>query len=70
LLPDPAHQVFGIAPVHDRERIAEPDEACVFAQQPRADGALGKSLGPPWRQDEKLASMVAWIALAEAGLLH
>jgi len=27
---------------------------------------LGKSLGPPWRQDEKLASMAAWIALAEA----
>jgi hypothetical protein len=27
---------------------------------------LGKSLGPPWRQDEKLASMVAWIALAES----
>ena len=31
---------------------------------------LGKSLGPPWRQDEKLASMAAWIALAEGGLLH
>jgi len=28
--------------------------------------ALGKSLGPPWRQDEKLASMAAWIALAES----
>jgi hypothetical protein len=27
---------------------------------------LGKSLGPPWRQDEKLASMAALIALAEA----
>jgi hypothetical protein len=27
---------------------------------------LGKSLGPPWRQDEKLASMAAWIALAES----
>jgi hypothetical protein len=27
--------------------------------------ALGKSLGPPWRQDEKLASMAALIALAE-----
>ena len=31
---------------------------------------LGKSLGPPWRQDEKLASMAAWIALAGGGLLH
>jgi hypothetical protein len=27
-------------------------------------GELGRSLGPPWRQDEKLASLAAWIALA------
>ena len=27
---------------------------------------LGKSLGPLWRQDEKLASLAAWIALAES----
>jgi hypothetical protein len=25
---------------------------------------LGRSLGPPWREDEKLASLAAWIALA------
>jgi hypothetical protein len=25
---------------------------------------VGRSLGPPWRQDEKLASLAAWIALA------
>ena len=25
---------------------------------------LGKPLGPPWTQDEKLASMIAWLALA------
>jgi hypothetical protein len=29
---------------------------------------LGPSLGPPWRQDEKLASLAAWIALAESTL--
>jgi hypothetical protein len=29
-------------------------------------GELGRSLGPPWRQDEKLASLAAWIALAES----
>jgi hypothetical protein len=34
--------------------------------QARID-ALGKTLGPPWRQDEKLASLAAWIALAESG---
>jgi hypothetical protein len=26
---------------------------------------LGRSLGPPWTQDEKLASLAGWIALAE-----
>lgn len=25
---------------------------------------LGRSLGPPWSQDEKLASLAAWLALA------
>jgi hypothetical protein len=28
--------------------------------------ALGRSVGPPWRQDEKLATLAAWIALAES----
>ena len=31
----------------------------------RIIGELGRWLGPPWRQDEKLASLAAWIALAE-----
>jgi hypothetical protein len=26
---------------------------------------LGRTLGPPWRQDEKLATVAAWLALAE-----
>jgi hypothetical protein len=29
-------------------------------------GGLGKSLGPPWRRDERLASLAGWIALAES----
>lgn len=28
--------------------------------------ALGKSLGPPWRQDEKFSTVAAWAALASA----
>jgi hypothetical protein len=28
---------------------------------------LGRTLGPPWRQDEKLATLAAWLALAESG---
>jgi hypothetical protein len=26
--------------------------------------SMGKMLGPPWRQDEKFATLVAWLALA------
>jgi hypothetical protein len=29
---------------------------------------MGKGIGPPWRQDEKLASLVAWMALAADAL--
>ena len=32
----------------------------------RLDG-FGRALGPPWRQDEKLATLVAWLALLAAG---
>jgi hypothetical protein len=28
---------------------------------------LGRMLGPPWRQDEKLATLAAWLALASVG---
>jgi len=28
---------------------------------------LGKTLGPPWRQDEKYAALVASLALADSG---
>lgn len=30
----------------------------------RRIAALGRPIGPPWSQDEKLASLVAWLALA------
>jgi hypothetical protein len=29
--------------------------------------SIGSLIGPPWRQDEKLATLVAWLALAAAG---
>ncbi len=28
---------------------------------------LGKSVGPPWRQDEKLSALAGWISLYQAG---
>jgi hypothetical protein len=30
--------------------------------------ALGRTLGPPWTQDEKLAALAGWTALAEAAV--
>jgi len=54
-----------------KEREAWDHAAQVF-RLPSADlqkriGALGKSLGPPWQQDQKLASLAAWLALTESG---
>ncbi|HLK04750.1 MAG TPA: hypothetical protein VKT53_09945 [Candidatus Acidoferrum sp.] len=31
----------------------------------RSVAALGKSVGPPWTQDEKLATLAAWLTLAK-----
>jgi hypothetical protein len=28
--------------------------------------AMGKSVGPPWRQDEKFAAVAAWLAISRA----
>ena len=45
---DSGAAMFGLSPADLQQRI----------------GDLGRSLGPPWRQDEKLAALAAWIALA------
>ena len=29
---------------------------------------IGKSIGPPWRQDEKLCTIAAWLMLANSGV--
>jgi hypothetical protein len=36
-----------------------------IAELRRRIDALGKPLGPPWTQDQKLAALAAWLALAE-----
>jgi hypothetical protein len=28
--------------------------------------ALGKTIGPPWRQDEKLCTIAGWLVLADS----
>lgn len=44
----PASKLLGAQPAALKRRVA----------------ALGKALGPPWSQDEKLAALAAWLTLA------
>ena len=36
------------------------------AELQRRVAEMGRSLGPPWRQDEKLATLAAWVVLSRA----
>ena len=60
----------GIGVVGFRERELETTAARRLRLAPAALrarlAALGKPLGPPWTQDEKLASLAAWLLLREA----
>lgn len=51
-----------------RERDLAANAARALHKKPaelsRRVAELGRSLGPPWSQDEKLAALAAWIALA------
>jgi hypothetical protein len=49
--------------VFDRGQIALGRTA---AQIQESLAELGRPLGPPWRQDEKLAALAAWLVLATA----
>ena len=40
------------------------------AEVRRLIGELGRLLGPPWRQDQKLAALAGWIALAESACIR
>ncbi len=54
--------------VKERELFAQAEaELHVHANElQRRLNELGRQLGPPWRQDEKFAALVAWLALASA----
>jgi hypothetical protein len=57
---------FGSTTVREKELLSEASR--VLRLKPndltRRIADLGRELGPPWSQDEKLASLVAWMALA------
>jgi len=52
--------------IREKELFATASKA--FGMQPavlkRRIAAFGKSLGPPWSQDEKFAALAAWLTLA------
>ena len=62
----------GLKPVAIRERELADSASRVLHRKP-ADltqriSDLGRPLGPPWSQDEKLASLVAWLAASSSSL--
>ena len=57
---------MALAEVKERELLARAaaDLGLPAAAIEQRLSAMGKVIGPPWRQDEKYAAMVAWLALA------
>jgi hypothetical protein len=57
---------FGTATVRGKELLSEASRVLRLEQDEltRRIAYLGREIGPPWSQDEKFASLVAWMALA------
>ncbi len=53
--------------VREKELFARAAETLRIGENEirRRVGEMGKAIGPPWSQDEKLAALVAWLALKE-----
>jgi len=60
------HHGLPIVEVRERELMARctADLGQPADKLARRLAALGRALGPPWRQDEKLATLAAWLSLA------
>jgi len=60
------HLSLRVTGVRERDVLARASEATgrPGAELQRRVAEMGRSLGPPWRQDEKLATLVAWVVLA------
>ena len=57
---------FGSATVKEKELLSEASRSLRLNPDglTRRIADLGREIGPPWSQDEKFASLVAWMALA------
>ncbi len=60
------HLSLRVTGVRERDLLARASEATgrPGAELQRRVAEMGRALGPPWRQDQKLATLVAWVALA------
>jgi len=62
-----ASEACGLAVLKVKEReLADVSAAALRLPPPRVQDRLsawGRALGPPWRQDEKLSALVAWLVL-------
>jgi hypothetical protein len=63
------HLSLPVTGVRERELLALAAEATGLEapELQRRVGEMGRALGPPWRQDEKLATLAAWMVLAARG---
>jgi hypothetical protein len=63
-----AHHAFPVLGVKERELFHRCTAELDMPQQEIESrlAEVGRMLGPPWRQDEKFATLVAWLALASA----
>ena len=61
-----AHHGFSVLGVKERDLFERCTTRLGMAQQETESrlAELGRMLGAPWRQDEKFATVVAWLALA------
>jgi len=62
------HLSLRVTGVRERDVLARAAEATgrPASELQRRVAEMGRALGPPWRQDEKLATLVAWTVLAQA----
>jgi hypothetical protein len=60
------HHGLPVVEVRERELMARctADLGLSADELTRRLTEMGRALGPPWRQDEKLATLAAWLALA------
>src|SRR5207248_8841995 len=57
---------LAVTKIKERELLAFVESSIVLSEAKLQQHlvVLGKQLGPPWRQDEKYATLAAWVALA------